>query len=97
MNYHKITIKSFDANSILAEINLHKNEHVILDALQSDCTIKDLDSLLPVLSDRFDNGVFFALINDTINIDELEDEINIAPTLQEAIDMIEMEIMMRDL
>lgn len=97
MDYHKITITAFDSKSILEEMNLHNNEHIIIDALQSDCTINDIVSLQDILEQRFENGVFFALINETIDIDELEDEINIAPTLQEAIDMIDMEIMMRDL
>ena len=97
MNYHIITITSFDSASIIASLEKQQNEHIILDALESDCTIENIASLQDVLEKRHENGFFFALLNTTIDIDDLEDEINIAPTLQEAVDMLEMEIMMRDL
>lgn len=39
----------------------------------------------------------FVLVNDTINIDEIPDEIILVPTLEEAGDIVEMEEIERDL
>ncbi len=39
----------------------------------------------------------FVLVNNTIDVEETPDEINVVPTLQEAFDIIEMEEMERDL
>ena len=97
MDYHKISLTSFDSKSILDEMKLHPSEHIIIDALACDCSIENISSLKQIIKQRNENGSFFGLLNTTIDIDELEDEINIAPTLQEAMDMIEMEVMMRDL
>lgn len=39
----------------------------------------------------------FVLVNETINIDEIPDELTVAPTLEEAGDIVEMEEIERDL
>lgn len=97
MDYYKIDVSTFKSENILTEIQSNLKKHIIIDTLQCNCSIENISILLNEIQNRKEKGFFTAIINGNINIDDLEDEINIAPTLQEAIDMINMEIMMRDL
>lgn len=60
-------------------------------------TLKQLLSYLDISNHHRSNKKSFILISDTINIDDVPDELNVVPTLQEAEDMIQMEEIEREL
>ncbi|GGE27951.1 ribonuclease Z [Psychroflexus planctonicus] len=60
-------------------------------------TLKQLLSFLDISNHHRSNKKSFVLISDTINIDDVPDELNVVPTLQEAEDMVQMEEIERQL
>ncbi len=75
-----------------------RNDHIIIN-LSSFSTLKS-DELLVFLqlSDAHrKSGKSFVLVTDTLHYSDLPDHICVAPTLQEARDIIEMEEIERDL
>ncbi len=75
-----------------------ENENLIID-LQKYGELK-LDELLSFLKpslEHYMNNKSFIIINDTIAIDDVPEELRVVPTLQEAEDMIQMEEIERDL
>lgn len=60
-------------------------------------TLEELLSFLDISNHHRSQKKSFVLISDTINIDDVPDELNVVPTFQEAIDMIQMEEIERDL
>jgi hypothetical protein len=60
-------------------------------------SLKELLSYLDISNHHRSNKKSFILISDTINIDDVPDELNVVPTMQEAQDMIQMEEIERDL
>lgn len=75
-----------------------KNDHLILNLFSfGPLTTADLIGFLE-LSDRHrGRGKSFVLVSDQITYDQVPDEISLAPSLQEARDIIEMEEIERDL
>ncbi len=74
------------------------NDNLIIDL--SGCKDVDLKKILllsPNIEAHYSNKKSFVIICKDIDIDELEEEINLVPTLQEAKDIIEMEDIERDL
>jgi hypothetical protein len=59
--------------------------------------IKDLMLFLNISTTHKENGTSFVIICDGIKIDDVPDEISIVPTLTEAIDILEMDAIERDL
>ncbi|OAD45008.1 hypothetical protein [Polaribacter atrinae] len=85
-------------NSFLKEEEKRSKEHIIIQISDNiDATVKDLSLFLRVATQKKENGTSFVLVNSNINIDDFPDNFNITPTLQEAIDVIEMEAMEREL
>ena len=60
-------------------------------------TLEQLLSFLDISNHHRSNKKSFILISDTINIDEVPDELNVVPTFQEAHDMVQMEELEREL
>ncbi|MGM0635988.1 MAG: ribonuclease Z [Bacteroidota bacterium] len=60
-------------------------------------SLDELLSFLELSNEHRRNKKSFVIINDTINIDEVPDELNVVPTFQEAVDMVQMEEIERDL
>lgn len=86
------------ANFIHSILVKFKNDNLIID-LQKYGTLK-LDELLSFLKpslEHYQNQKSFVIINDTIVIDDVPEELRVVPTLQEAEDMIQMEEIERDL
>ena len=52
---------------------------------------------MDIANEKRENGTSFVVIVNGIDIDDIQDEINIVPTLTEAIDILEMDIIERDL
>lgn len=76
----------FEEQNIVVDLQKHKliNLHQLL-------------SFLNISNHHRVNKKSFVLISDTINIDDVPAELNVVPTFQEAIDMIQMEEIERDL
>lgn len=60
-------------------------------------TLEGLLSFLDISNLHRANKKSFVIVNDTINIDDVPEELNVVPTMQEAEDMIQMEEIERDL
>lgn len=75
-----------------------RNDHLIINLFSFDTlSTEDLLEFLE-LSDRHrGSGKSFVLVSDKISYEEVPDEISLAPSLQEARDIIEMEEIERDL
>ena len=52
---------------------------------------------MDISTSRKENGTSFVLICKGIDIDEIPDEINVVPTFEEAVDILEMDAIERDL
>lgn len=75
-----------------------KNEHLVLDFSEKiNTTIQDLLLFLNVSTNHRENGTSFVIICNTIDVDDVPDEINVIPTLTEALDILEMDAIERDL
>ncbi|UMB60459.1 ribonuclease Z [Lutibacter sp. A80] len=75
-----------------------KNQHLILDFSEKiNTNIKELLLFLNINNQHRENGTSFVIIIDGIEIDEIPDEMNIVPTFTEAIDILEMDAIERDL
>ncbi|HPF10232.1 MAG TPA: ribonuclease Z [Flavobacteriaceae bacterium] len=73
-------------------------QNVVVDLLKY--THISLDELLDILvlsNTHRSGGKSFIIVNDSINPDDVPDELIVVPTLQEAADVVEMEEIERDL
>ncbi len=78
--------------------NKFQNQNVIINLLViKDLSLDDLLLFLKVSNLHRATSHSFVLVNDTINPDDLPDEMTIVPTLQEAEDIVEMEDIEREL
>ena len=75
-----------------------KNDNVVVDILKyGELSLQELLNFLE-LSNRHRQGKrSFVLANDTINIDQVPEELIVVPSLEEAGDIIQMEEIERDL
>lgn len=74
------------------------DEHLIIDFSETfNIKIEELILFLKVNEQHKKNGTSFVLIIEGIDIDLIPDEINVVPTLTEAIDVLEMDAIERDL
>ncbi|WP_347173991.1 hypothetical protein [Polaribacter uvawellassae] len=85
-------------NAFQAEkLDTAKN-HMVLELSENlNTTVNDLSLFLDIATNYRANGMSFVVICNGIDIDEIPDEINVVPTLQEAEDVLEMEAIERDL
>jgi len=75
-----------------------KKEHLIVDFSENfNIKIEELILFLKVSVQHRKNGTSFVLVCDGIDIDEIPDELSVVPTLTEAIDILEMDAIERDL
>lgn len=84
--------------------NLEKNifnfngEHLILDFSEKiNTTLKELLLFLKLSVEHKQNGTSFVIVFEGVEIDEIPDEINVVPTFTEALDILEMDAIERDL
>lgn len=74
------------------------NEHLIIEISEKINTdIKEILLFLNYSVQHRKNGISFVLICKGISIDDLPDEINVVPTFTEALDILEMDAIERDL
>ncbi|WP_111708089.1 ribonuclease Z [Lutibacter citreus] len=80
------------------ELSKFKDEHLILDISEIINTkLEELLLFLNISKLHKENGTSFVIIFDGIDIDEVPDELNIVPTFTEAIDILEMDSIEREL
>ena len=75
-----------------------KGQHLIIDFSDKiNIEIKEILLFLKLSVQHLKNGTSFVLVCEGISIDDLPDELNVVPTFNEAIDILEMDAIERDL
>ena len=75
-----------------------ENDNLVIDLLKyGELKLDELLSYLDISNHHRSNKKSFIIVNDTINIDEVPEELNVVPTLIEAQDMVNMEELEREL
>lgn len=75
-----------------------KNDNIIINLFTFDkLTSGDVLEFLDISNTHRNSGRSFVIVTDKVSYNEVPDEIIVAPTLQEAKDIIEMEEIERDL
>ena len=91
---------SFDEfyQSFLNSVNSLSKEHLILDLSEFNSLNKeDFLLFLSIADEKKENGTSFAIVNSIANVDDYPESFNIAPTITEAEDILEMEAIEREL
>jgi len=89
-------------SEFIADFKNHRSEfsedHLIIDFSEKiNINIKELLLFLKLSLQQKEKGTSFVLVCKGINIDEIPDEINVAPTFTEALDILEMDSIEREL
>ncbi len=75
-----------------------KNNHLVINILKyGELSLGELLAFLPLSNKHRKAKKSFVLVNDTINIDPVPDEMVVVPTLHEAKDILKMEEIERDM
>lgn len=75
-----------------------EKEHLIIDFSEKiNIEIKDFLLFLNISAVHKKNGTSFVIIYKDVNIDKIPDKINVVPTFTEALDVLEMDAIERDL
>lgn len=75
-----------------------KNDNIIVNLFSfSNLTANDVLEFLEISNTHISSKKSFVLVTDKVTYEEVPDEINLVPTIQEAKDIIEMEEIERDL
>ena len=96
----KPTEESLDIflNNLEKNIINFKEEHLILDfSGKINTNLKELLLFLKLSNQQRKNGTSFVIIFEGVDIDKIPDEINVVPTFTEALDILEMDAIERDL
>ncbi|MEG9328249.1 ribonuclease Z [Salinimicrobium catena] len=76
----------------------YRDDNVVVDILKyGNLELDELLAFLELSNNHRKNKRSFVIVNDTINIDRVPEELMVVPTLQEAEDIIQMEEIERDL
>lgn len=85
-------------NSFLKREHEFKNQHLILEISDKiNPNKEDFLLFLSIAEQKKENGTSFVILNNKVNVDNFPENFNIAPTLIEAEDILEMEAMEREL
>lgn len=101
----KYTLIKADENSVESFVTTlqktlekFEGEHLVIDFSEIiNIKIEDLSLILELSTLHKENGTSFVVILHGIDIDKIPEEINVVPTLTEAIDILEMDEIERDL
>ncbi|MFS4481422.1 ribonuclease Z [Hyunsoonleella sp. 2307UL5-6] len=74
-----------------------KNDNIIVVLTALEIKTTDIVEFLQISNIHKNINHSFVIVSDKVNLDEIPDELIVAPTQQEAFDIIEMEEMERDL
>ena len=93
----KEDVKDF-ASYLNSQYKRFKNDNLVVDILKyGELELPELLSFLELSNKHRSNKHSFVIANDTINIDDVPEELIVVPTLQEAEDIIQMEEIEREL
>jgi len=101
-NYSLVTpttnnFESFTANFI-AKKDHFSEENIVISFLESfQPNINQINSFLAIASEKKQQDTSFVLVIANISVDDFPEALNIAPTITEAEDIIEMENIEREL
>ncbi|MCM4158032.1 ribonuclease Z [Gramella sp. AN32] len=100
--YLLITSESEELTAFISNItkahNEFKEENVIFDISQfENLSEEDFLGFLEISSIHREGNKSFVIINNSLSIDELPEELVVVPSLQEAEDIIQMDDIQRDL
>lgn len=94
----KKSLKSNFFQDFKEKYSTFENEHLIIDAsAQISFSDEDIENLTVYGGEKRENGTSFVVISNKLDAEELEGSLNVTPTLTEAVDIIEMEEIERDL
>ena len=97
VSQEKISIAAFLENLGKAYAKI-QHDNIIVNLFSfSTLTADDILEFLEISNKHRSSGKSFVLVTNRISFDEITDEINVVPTIQEAKDLIEMEEIERDL
>lgn len=86
------------ANFLPKVLSQFKDQNIVVDLTKyGELTLDELLKFLKISFNHRKGGKSFVIVNDTINIDSVPEEIHVVPTLQEAEDLIGLEEIERDL
>lgn len=75
-----------------------KGQHLIIDFSDKiNIEIKEILLFLKLSAQHLKNGTSFVLVCEGISIDDVPYELNVVPTFNEALDILEMDVIERDL
>ncbi|RZN81036.1 MAG: ribonuclease Z [Winogradskyella sp.] len=93
----KASVKTL-VNNIEQVYDKYKNDHIIVNLSSLDnISLEDIIEFLRVSNKHRGDKKSFVVISEKVDLDMMPDEICVAPTMQEAYDIIEMEDIERDL
>lgn len=100
--YTLITLKKNIKNNFFIDFkekySTFENQHLIVDiSVCEEFTTDEIADLTTYSQQKHQNGTSFVVISTVLDAEKLEGIINVTPTLTEAIDIIEMEEIERDL
>lgn len=72
-------------------------EHLIVSLIDSEVSDRDFQWIEKVASDLSDRSLSFVILSEKLTYEVLPETINLCPSLEEAIDLIEFEEIQRDL
>jgi hypothetical protein len=88
-NYSIDRLRGYDIDQL--------QEHLIVALSDSQVNDKDFQWIERVASDLSDKSLSFVILSEKLTYEVLPETINLCPTLEEAIDLIEFEEIQRDL
>lgn len=75
-----------------------KTQNILVNLLErTEVSIEDLEVFLPLSQAHNERGQSFVLVSNAVNHNDVPAELHVVPTLQEALDIIDMEEIERDL
>ena len=88
-NYSIDRLRGYDIDQL--------QEHLIVALSDSEVNDKDFKWIERVASDLSDKSLSFVILSEKLTYEVLPETVNLCPTLEEAIDLIEFEEIQRDL
>jgi hypothetical protein len=88
-NYSIDRLRGYDIDQL--------QEHLIVALSDSEINDKDFQWIERVASDLSDKSLSFVILSEKLTYEVLPETVNLCPTLEEAIDLIEFEEIQRDL
>ncbi len=82
--------------ALTKELSNLEEDHLILE-FSSEISLKDALLFLDIANTKRNQNTSFIMLGNAVAIDDLPDEIQIAPTLEEAKDILEMDAITREL